>query len=150
LVAPPVSGDIISTTGIPVNGEVSGTVAETQADESGLTEIYIEADDESYGTLIVFNGDPAMGANDLEQFGGVLESGMSCGGGGQVVLQAMNGNVISATSAPVVPGQLCCVIAQNRCFYIRPSKCAGKGGTLDDPTDGNPWTSMGDCTTNCK
>ena len=147
LVVPPVSGDITSTLGIPVDGEVSGVVSETHADESGLTEVYIESDDENLGTLILTNGDPAMGANDLEQFGAIFEGGLSCGG--QLVLQAVNGNVVAASSAPVVPAVICCDIPRNRCFKTPARKCATKGTTID-PSDGAPFTSMADCTQNCK
>ncbi|MCH9648191.1 MAG: hypothetical protein K0U98_08130 [Deltaproteobacteria bacterium] len=143
----PASGDITSTRGLPVDGEVSGVITESYADESGLTEVYIESDNEDLGTLILTNGNPATGANDLEQFSAILESRLSCGG--QMVLQAMNGNVIAASSAPVVPTIVCCDRPRNRCFKTTPAKCATKGTNID-PSDGAPFTSFADCTANCK
>ncbi|MCH9648164.1 MAG: hypothetical protein K0U98_07995 [Deltaproteobacteria bacterium] len=146
LMVPSASGDITSTRGLPVDGEISGVISETHMDESGLSEVYIESDDEELGTLVLTNGDPAMGANDLEQFGAVLESGVSCGG--HVVLQAMNGNLIGASfsrSSKVI----CCDASRNRCFKASARSCATKG-TPTDPTDGNAWTSMKDCEDNCK
>lgn len=134
----PVSGDVISTMGQPVDGEVPGYVVELHSDESGLSEVYFQSDFDDLGVLILVNGDPAMGTNDLEQFGDVLREALSCGSG--VDLQAVNGNVVGATLSAPRPNVICCINAH--CSKKPERTCDRKGGTKG-------WTSMKDCIQNC-
>ncbi len=134
----PVFGEVTSTSGQPVDGEVYGVVLEVHEDESGLTEVYFESESEELGVLVLTNGDPATGANDLDQFGGVLRDSMSCGGG--VALTVANGNVVSVASEPLAPNVICCIVPH--CSKKSQRSCDKKGGVTG-------FTSMKDCAQSC-
>lgn len=139
----PVFGEVISTTGQPVDGEVPGVVLEVHEDETGITEVYFESDFEDLGLLILINGDPALGANDLDQFGGVLREALSCQG--SITLETVNGNVVGATLAPPVPNVICCIVPN--CSRTPQRSCDRKGGVT--AIGGRSFSSFKDCVRRC-
>lgn len=144
LFAPNLRAEVRKTDGLPVDGEIPGVVLELHSDEAGLSEVYFVSDFDDIGVLVLTNGDPMLGANDLEQFGGVLSDGLSCQG--QVILNVSNGNLSGASIAAREGNIVCCILPN--CSMKSRRSCARKGGVTG--MGGVPFTSFKDCVDRCR